>query len=90
MNYFDATFLVKLHVREPGSELIAEMVQRRNEVIATSIIAKMEVPAALHRKYREGEMTHAAILRAQIYSNDKHLLAAAPIFKLKGINPLAK
>ena len=146
MIYFDATFLVKLHVREPGSAIIAEMVRNKNEVVATSIIAKMEVAAALHRKYREGEITQAAILRAhdqflreievgriapigltpatvervevtfrmlpmttflrasdalhlataadngfkEIYSNDKHLLAAAPLFKLKGINPLAK
>jgi len=146
MIYFDATFLVKLHVNEPGSATIAEAVRKKNEVIATSIIAKMEVAAALHRKYREGEMDHGSILKAhdqflreievgritpialtpaavervevtfrtlpmttflrasdafhlatavengfkEIYSNDRHLLAAASIFKLKGINPLAK
>ena len=145
MIYFDATFLVKLHVNEPGSAVVMEMVRKKNEVISTSNIARMEVVAALHRKYREGELTHGAILKAhdqflrevevgrivliavtpsivdrveeafrrlpattflrafdathlataaendfkEIYSNDKHLLAAAPMFKLKGINPLA-
>ncbi len=146
MIYFDATFLVKLQVSEPGSEQIMEMVQARNEAIVTSVIARPEVVAALHRKFREGELSHASVIKAheqflrelevgriilkpitpwiietleeafrnlpattflragdaihlataaengfsEIYSNDRHLLAAAPIFKLQGINPLAK
>ncbi len=35
MIYFDTTFLVKLHVLEPGSAIVAEMVRKKNEVIAT-------------------------------------------------------
>ena len=146
MIYFDATFLVKLHLREPGSERVLEFVRQKNDIVASFIMAKMETAAAFHRKYREGSMTHASLLKAQeqvsreiemgrlawlplspvivdrvhqifldlpstvflrtgdaihlataseagfkeIYSNDKHLLAAATLFKLKGINPLAK
>jgi hypothetical protein len=145
MIYFDATFLVKLQINEPGSSKILEFVRKRNEVIVSSVTARTEVIAALHRKFREGS-THAALLKAheqflreievgrivflmftpsvverveeaflnlpanvflragdavhlataaearlhEIYSNDKHLLAAAALFKLKGINPLAK
>ena len=145
MIYFDATFLVKLHINEPGSSKIVEFVRKRNEVVVSSVTARTEVVAALHRKFREGS-THAAFLKAheqflreievgrsvfitltpsvvdrveeaflnlpvnvflragdavhlataaeagmnEIYSNDRHLLAAASLFKLKGINPLAK
>jgi predicted nucleic acid-binding protein len=146
MIYFDTTFLVKLQIDEPGSATLLEFVKDRDEVIATSITSRMEVVAALHRKYREGTMSRPAFLKAhdqffreiemgriscisfmrstverveeaflnlpanvflrtgdaihlataaeagfkEIYSNDRHLLAAASLFKLKGINPLAK
>ena len=146
MIYFDATFLVKLHIKEPGSELIGALVRRRNDVVASSVMAKLETVAAFHRKHREGSLIHGAVLKAaeqlsreietgrivwlpltseiiervhdvflnlpatvflrtgdaihlataseagfkEIYSNDRHLLAAAALFKLRGINPLAK
>jgi predicted nucleic acid-binding protein len=146
MIYFDAAFLVKLFAGESDSAKVVEFVQRKNEVIASSITSRMEVIAALHRKYREGGMSHFAMLKAheqflreieegriscilftpevvyrveegfrklpanvflrtgdaihlataaeagfkEIYSNDRHLLAAASIFKLKAINPLGK
>jgi predicted nucleic acid-binding protein len=145
MIYFDATFLVRLYVEEPGYAVVRAL-PSANEVVASSILGKMETEAAFHRKLREGaldradlrrvnaqmmheerhgmiewhpltssiiEDVHAAFLVLppdvflrtgdaihlataaesgfkEIHSNDKHLLAAAPIFKLKGINPLAK
>jgi predicted nucleic acid-binding protein len=144
MIYFDATFLVRLYVEEPGYAEV-RAVPQPNAVVVSSIFGKMETEAAFHRKFREGSLDRARLqevnaqlaheekygmlewhplttriiedvrsaflklppnvfLRAgdaihlataaeagfkEIYSNDKHLLAAAPIFKLKGTNPLA-
>jgi predicted nucleic acid-binding protein len=146
MIYFDSTILVKLHTSESDSARLLEFVLEKDEALATSITCRMEVVAALHRKYREGAISKLGMMKAhdqfirdmetgrivsiafshyivdsveraflklpatiflrtgdaihlataaeagfkEIYSNDKHLLAAAPIFKLKGINPLAK
>jgi predicted nucleic acid-binding protein len=146
MIYFDSTFLLKLLVAEADSPKVVQYVQRQNDVIASSAIARTEVVAALHRKHREGAIPHSAMLKAhsqflreievgrvvsisftrsvidrveeafqklpttiflragdaihlataveagfkEIYSNDRRLLAAAPHFKLKGVNPLAK
>jgi predicted nucleic acid-binding protein len=145
MIYLDATFFVRLYVDEPGFEKVRGLVQRV-VAVRSSILAKMETEAALHRQLREGRfnallfreanaqfaddcakqfiewlpLTPAVVecvrstflkvpsnvfLRAgdaihlataseagfkEIYSNDRHLLAAASLFKLKGINPLAK
>jgi len=145
MIYFDATFLVRLYVEEPGYQSVRTLAGRGGTV-TSSIIGKMETEAAFHRKFREGtldrktfsdvnqqliedngigliiwlplppstvERIHHAFLNLpphvylrtgdaihlataseagfkEIYSNDKHLLAAAALFKLKGINPLAK
>jgi len=145
MIYFDTTFLLRLYLDEIGSERIRELAVASN-LIGSSILAKSETIAAMHRHLRERKIGQEAFqlacqqfqrdqddalyvwspisadilevvrhtftnlpatifLRAsdaihlataakagfkEIYSNDKRLLAAAPIFKLKGINPLAK
>jgi predicted nucleic acid-binding protein len=143
--YFDATFFVRLYIEENRFEEV-RAVARTTPVISSSIIAKMETEAALHRHFREGKIVLRALQQAndqfsddqqhelvewlplapsiiervhwaflnlpasvylrtgdaihlataseagfkEIYSNDRHLLAAASMFKLKGVNPLAK
>jgi predicted nucleic acid-binding protein len=145
MIYFDATFLVRLFIDEPGCREVRALAANIDE-IRSSILGKIETEAAFHRKLREGVFNLEALkevnrqfaenyaegllvwlplslavidrvrdaflnlpsttfLRTgdaihlstaaeagckEIYSNDRHLLAAASLFKLKGINPLAK
>lgn len=138
MIYCDTSYLVRLYQEERGAREVRELC--RGSEVASSIHAKAEVPAALHRSWREGRtrsdgfpsliaqfqadlasggirwlpLDHALLdgmaaryvslppttfLRAadalhlacaaehgftEVYSNDRHLLAAAPLF---GLNP---
>lgn len=143
MIYCDTSYLVRLYLDEPGAEDVRELCSRHE--VAASVHAKAEVPAALHRSWREGR-THSeglpaliaqfqadlgaggihwlplgeslldemgarfaklprdTFLRAadalhlacaaehgfiEVYSNDRHFLAAAPLFDLKGTNIIA-
>ncbi len=52
MIYCDTSYLVRLYLDEPGADVVRELCCR-NEV-ASSVHAKAEVPAALHRSWREG------------------------------------
>jgi predicted nucleic acid-binding protein len=142
--YFDTTYLVRLYLTEPGSEEVRELCAPHQ--LCSASHAQAEVPAAIHRAFREGRLSpevfaaalaqfamdqasdgmlwlplsHALLggmvsryseiprttfLRAadalhlacaaehgftEVYSNDRHFLAAAPLFGLKGINIIGK
>ncbi len=139
--YFDATYLGKLHWREPGSSEVGACVATADEIVC-SLHGRAEFYSIGFRKLREGIATPQAIravfaqfradcasgtirllpltdavidrvetvfttapattyLRAadalhlataaehgftEIHSNDRHLLAAAGLFGLRGVN----
>lgn len=139
--FFDATYIVKLHWREPGSTEVFAETATADEIVC-SLHGRAEFYSVGLRKVRESLATAAAVagvfsqfnadiaagdirllpltdaildrvesvfatapastyLRAadaihlataaengfrEIYSNDKHLLAAAPLFGLCGVN----
>lgn len=61
-------------------------------VIESVHLAYLKLPPAIF--LRTGDAIHLATASEagfkEIYSNDRRLLAAASLFKLKGINPLTK
>ncbi len=139
--YFDASYLVKLHLREQGTEEVLRQATQ-SASLACSLHGRAEMVSTLHRKLREGAIGAALMagvleqielatkagaivwlplnervvervetayktlptklfLRAadalhlasaaehglgELYSNDRHLLAAAPCFGLLGVN----
>ncbi|MFN3408980.1 MAG: PIN domain-containing protein [Limisphaerales bacterium] len=143
MSYLDTSYLVRLYQDEPGAETVRDLCSRH--IVASSVHAKAELPAALHRSLCEGRtrpdgflsliaqfqtdsagggfqwlplsdslldgmaarfasLPSTAFLRAadalhlacaaahgftEIHSNDPHLLAAAPLFGLQGVNVIA-
>jgi predicted nucleic acid-binding protein len=139
--FFDATYIGKLHWREPGSAEVLACAATADELVC-SLHGRAEFYSIGFRKVREGLVAQSTVravfaqfnadvaagdirllllteaivdrvesvfatapattyLRAadalhlataadhgfaEIYSNDKHLLAAAPLFGLRGVN----
>jgi predicted nucleic acid-binding protein len=63
---------------------------RQHDRTACSAYGKLELHAALHRKLRTADAVHLVTAKShafdELYSNDIHLLAAAPHFSLEGKN----
>ena len=141
MIYLDTSYLVRLYLRQPGSDTLAAWILGKGEWIC-SLHGRLEIVSALKRQQREGHidarglrsalrvlaadeastllrwlpisaelvqqacdklaaLPPSAFLRAgdalhltsaadaglkEIYSHDRHLLAAAPHFGLRGID----
>ena len=97
--YFDATYLGKLHWVEPGSPEVVVCAAAADELVC-ALHGWAEFCSIGHRKLRESLATPAAVRAAdalhlataaahgfiEIHSNDRHLLAAAPLFGLAGVN----
>lgn len=54
--FADSSAIVKLYAEEPGHHLV-----RKLEVLVVSALARVEVPAALWRKHRMGELDPADV-----------------------------
>lgn len=59
MSYLDSGYIVKFYVDEPDSEFVRRFAEIVGEVHC-SVLGRVEVSAALHRKLREGAFSDAA------------------------------
>lgn len=59
MNYFDASYLVRLYFEEPGWREVREL--RSSEPWACAWLGKLEVCSAFHRKFREQQVNRATV-----------------------------
>jgi predicted nucleic acid-binding protein len=55
IHFLDASALVKRYVKEAGSDDVRRLVRRKAR-LATSILAGVEIPSALARRAREGDL----------------------------------
>lgn len=76
--FCDSSALVKLYADEPGHELI----RRIAEPIAVSALCRVEVPSALWRKQRDGDLSaeSARMLVAQFGREYRGAGTAVPLF----------
>ena len=83
MVYFDSAYIAKFYLEEPDSAAVATLAVASRKV-PSSVLGKLEVNSVFHRKLREAAIGASAHGFREIYSNDRHVLAAAPLFGLRG------
>ena len=54
--YLDTSALVKLYVKEPGSQAVRALLEKA-QIVSTSRVAYVEMRAGLARKLRQGELS---------------------------------
>jgi hypothetical protein len=79
--FSDTCYLVWLYLEDHGFEAVRHLAGQAS-VVAAAWHAQAEVATAFHRAYRERGIPDEA------YSNDRHFLAAAPLFGIRGIDVL--
>ena len=85
MIYFlDASALVKRYIAEQGSETIRSLVRRRQR-LAASRLSAVEVPAALFRRARQGDLDMGAAhtLVARVTAD----LDEMEVVEVRGLHP---
>jgi len=78
ITFFDASALVKRYVSEPGSGTVRSLLRRKHR--AVSALSSVEIPAALWRRVREGDIDEKAVRRqvARIVSDLRHFDVVEP------------
>ena len=85
--YFDASYLAKLRWQEPGAGEVRTRAAAADEIVSC-IHGQAEFLLVGARKMRECSATQEDVRRvfAQFRADDRHFLAAAPLFGLLGVN----
>ncbi len=80
--YIDASALVKRYVAEQGSQEVIQLTAKA-EIVATTMVSRAEVAAALARAARLGSLDHEDARRAQRrFSREWPNLARLPVTEL--------
>jgi uncharacterized protein len=78
--FLDSSALVKRYVRETGTDAVARLFRRRSSKLAASGLALVEVPSALIRRARQGDlrMEQARAQAEQLAADMEELYVVEP------------